>query len=304
MGLTPMSDVLAIDIGGTNIKVGLVDNKSQLSQQQSYPTPTLFADFTMLLNTIKQAYVPHDYRGVAVSSPGIPLSSGMIGADSAVPYLHEHNILNLFKRTFHLPVTIENDANCAALAEIWSGNARTEKNVATLIIGTGIGGAIIQDRKIFHGNHHHAGDFGYMLFPTETGELSVFSRLASTSSIIRYVAKKKAEPVSSWSGEKVFELAKAKDPICQEAIDRFYSMLSLGIYNIQYVYDPDVILIGGGISSRKELLDELRSRLITIQTETPEKLVVPKVMVCYHKNHANLLGAAYHFMISGEVTDK
>lgn len=296
MDLIPMSNLLAVDIGGTNIKVGLVDSNSQLSHQGSYPTPKLFDGFIMLLKTIKQDYVSHDYRGVAVSSPGIPLPDGTIGAESAVPYLHEHNIGQVFKDIFYLPVTIENDANCAALAEIWSGNAQHKNNVATLIIGTGIGGAIIQDRKILHGKHRHAGDFGYMLFPNERGALSVFSRLASTSSMIRYVAEKKSEPVAKWSGEKIFELAEANDQICQEAINRFYSMLALGIYNIQYVYDPDVILIGGGISSRKELIDELTRHLIDVQKDIPEKLVLPDIDFCYHKDHANLLGAVYHFM--------
>lgn len=291
-----MVNLLAIDIGGTNIKVGLVDNNSQLTNHQSYPTPSMFNGFKELLKTIARDYAAHNYRGVAVSSPGIPLLDGMIGSDSAVSYLHEYNILETFKTAFNMPVTIENDANCAALAEIWSGNAQIESNVATLIIGTGIGGAIIQNRKILRGKHSHAGDFGYMLFPNQEGGLSVFSRLASTSSIIRYVAEKKSDPLKEWTGERVFDFAEQGDSICQEAIERFYSMLALGIYNIQYVYDPDVILIGGGISVRKELIDHLNKHLINIQKDIPEKLILPEVKFCFHKNEANLIGAAYHFI--------
>ncbi|WP_082394399.1 MULTISPECIES: ROK family protein [Halolactibacillus] len=299
MDLVMMINILAIDIGGTHIKHGLVDEIGTISTMNTSTTPTDFKGFIEHLTTLKEQFQDIPLTSIAISSPGLPQPDGTIGAESAVPYLHQHNIKQAVEKIFHLPVVIENDANCAALAEVWTGKAKSIDNAAVLIIGTGIGGALIQNRTLHRGADQHAGDFGYMLLPNrENGGYSVFSRLASTGSIIRRVADKKAMSKNDWTGEKVFNSAEEGDIICQEAIHQFYTMLGLGIFNIQYVYNPDVILIGGGISTRPTLLDELNQHLHQLQQEVEETLIIPKVDICDHKSHANLIGAAYCYFQS------
>lgn len=297
MVLAMMTNILAIDIGGTQIKYGLVDQTGLISAMNKTATPLDFKDFIACIKDVFRQFRAASLTGIAISSPGLPQPDGTIGGESAVPYLHQHNIKQVIETTFHLPVVIENDANCAALAEVWTGKAKDVDHAAVLILGTGIGGALIQNKQLFKGANQHAGDFGYMVLPnTENNAISVFSRLASTGSIIRRVAKQKQMSIHDWTGEDVFIQAEQGDLVCQEAIHRFYTMLSLGLFNIQYVYNPEVILIGGGISTRPTLLEELHTHLNKLQQEVEETLILPKVAICHHKNHANLIGAAYCYL--------
>src|SRR5699024_1216495 len=101
--------------------------------------------------------------GIAISAPGAVTDGGMINGGSAIPYIHGPNIKAMIETRTGLTVHIENDANCVALAEIWKGAAKTKKDVAVVVIGTGIGGALVKDGVIHKGGNLHGGEFGYMI---------------------------------------------------------------------------------------------------------------------------------------------
>src|SRR5699024_3313448 len=108
-------------------------------------------------------------------------------------------------------------------------------------------------------------------------------------------AARKGVPSSSLNGEVIFSKAERGDKICQQAISEFYHMLAIGLYNIQYTYDPELILIGGGISVREELLERLTTEIESITSLIDVATMIPKVEKCYFKSNANLIGAAYHY---------
>ena len=284
--------LLVIDIGGTSVKYGIWDDE-ELGNKGSFKTPETWddmrAEFLALKNCLGEGT---KICGVAISSPGaVNQSKGVIEGSSAVPYLHGFPIFAELTELFQCPVSIENDANCAALAEIWKGEAKGLKNVLLVVVGTGIGGAVITDGKVWHGKHLFGGEFGYMLLKED----AIFSELGTAVNMARRVARRKNIPENELSGEAVFEMAEKGDLIAKEEVEAFYYYLALGIYNLQYSFDPEKIIIGGGVSSKKDLIPELNKRLERIIKQVEIAPFIPEIALCKYKNDANLIGAVYNW---------
>jgi len=292
-----MENILAFDFGGTNIKYGLINQHAHILNQEHTSTPDSLEDLIVLIQDQLRKNSNKEITGIAISSPGSVADNGVIYGSSAIPYLHGPNIKKLIESRVRLTVHIENDANCAALAEIWQGSAVGKENIAVVVIGTGIGGALVRNGIIEKGSHLHGGEFGYMILDSNNlgNGMNTFSELASTYSIIKRVAAHKGVPSSSLKGEMIFSKAEQGDKICQQAIAEFYHMLAIGLYNIQYTYDPELILIGGGISVREGLLERLTKEMEAITSLIDVATVIPKVEKCYFKANANLIGAVYHY---------
>ena len=286
---------LSIDIGGTFIKYGVIGENAGILETNKVKTPGTLEE---LLDIIKEFCSSHqEVIGVAVSCPGAVSNDGIIYGSSAVPYIHGPNIKELIRENVNLPVFIENDANCAAYAELWDGSAQGKKDVIVIVIGTGIGGSIIKDGLLHKGSNLHGGEFGYMLLTSNvTGSDDIWSRVASTKALVKKVAQIKKVDMHSLSGEEIFALADSGDEDCMQAIDEFYHLLAIGIYNLQYIYDPEIILIGGGISAREDLIEKVDTKLDKILTTIDLARIKPRVNTCKFRQNANLLGAVYGFI--------
>ncbi len=278
-----MAYYVAFDIGGTFIKYALLQDEGTIINKAKVETPhslnELYQVLTHIVNAFKQT---HHIEGIAISAPGaVDSDTGIIKGASALPYIHGPNIKTDLEKLTNLRVEIENDANCAALAEVWLGNAKNTKDAMFVVIGTGIGGAIIKDRKIHRGVHLHGGEFGYTVqeFDSSTLTFKTWSDIGSTNALVQNVAK---QLKCHLSGEEIFERAKT-DEICKKAVEDFYFHLAIGIYNLQYVYDPKVIIIGGGISNQPQLVDEINKRLDTILDKIKIAKIKPNVMTCAYK---------------------
>ena len=158
-----------------------------------------------------------------------------------------------------------------------------------LTVGTGIGGSVIINGKIFHGGNGSACEVGYMHMDD-----SDFQTLGSARTLTKKVAEWKDEPEDRWDGYHIFEQAKKGDKLCLLAIDEMVDVLGQGIANICYVLNPDVVVLGGGIMAQKEFLRE------KIETAIKKYLisgVTGDVHLAFaeHGNDAGMLGAFYHF---------
>ncbi|SDC23129.1 transcriptional regulator [Pelagirhabdus alkalitolerans] len=285
-----MKRYLAIDIGGTYVKYGLVTEEAAILESSKEKTPRDLEALLSLIKSISQQF--SNYEGIAMSAPGAVADEGVIYGYSALPYIHGPNMKELISERTGVPVFIENDANCAGYAEVWKGSAKGKSDVLVMVIGTGIGGAIIKDGLIHKGAHLHGGEFGYMLLNNDIGQIEgVWSETASTYALVKHVAKQKNLDPDHVSGEEVFQWAQDGDEVSIKAIERFYKLLALGIYNLQYVYDPEVILVGGGISARDDLIDQINKRIDQILEKVEVAKVKPKIDICHFKQNANLLGA-------------
>jgi len=293
-----MSNFLAFDLGGTYLKYGIINEEGVILEKGKVKTPqsgveALISTIQSITESFKMKY---SLKQIALSAPGaVDSKTGMIGGESAVNYIHGPNMMELIKHATQMDVYIENDAKCAALAELWLGHAKEYKDVIFVVIGSGIGGAIVKDRKIHYGKNLHGGEFGYMLIKKELGSdrYMNWSETSSTISLIENVAKRKSISVDSLSGEMIFKMASENDIDCIIELNEWYQTLAMGIFNLQYIYDPEVIIIGGGVSEQPNLINEINKRTNDLVTNNGYATVYPVIKRCLFHNDANLIGAVY-----------
>ncbi|SDJ77999.1 ROK family protein [Sediminibacillus albus] len=290
-----MKKYLAFDIGGTFIKYAIVTEAAEIMESGKAKTP---ASLTGLIDLIDGYAVSFpDAAGIAISAPGAVSEKGVVYGSSALDYIHGPNIKEMITERTQLSVFMENDANCAGYAEVWDGSAKGKSDVLAVVIGTGIGGAVIKNGLLHKGAHLHGGEFGYMLINTDIEEDdNTWSGKAATAALVKAVEKKKQLADGTLSGEEVFAMAEQGDKDCEEAIDHFYHYLAVGIYNLQYIFDPEIILIGGGISAREDLIERINEKLDMLLAKIKIATVKPRIDVCKFRQNANLLGAVYGFL--------
>jgi predicted NBD/HSP70 family sugar kinase len=293
-----MKDYMVFDIGGTYIKYAVMNEQGMKLEGGKVPTPQEGLEFFLqniseIVTQYRQSYA---FQGIALSSPGaVDVKSGYIGGSSAIPYIHGVPVTDLIKERTGLDVSIENDANCAALAEGWLGAAKETDYYICIVIGTGIGGSIVMNHTILRGASLHGGEFGYMIMgdPLNNPLRSTWSQVASTNALVQEVERRKSLEKGSLDGEKVFRMATDGDAIANECITIFYKKLAAGIYNIKYALDPEKILIGGGISKRPEVIEGINLELRHLKDEISTLDIT--VEACQFDNDANLIGALFHF---------
>ena len=294
-----MNYYAVVDVGGSAIKYALMDETGCFIDKSSLPTPkNNLGELIDTIDLIVQQYrTTHLIQGLAVSMPGaVNTEVGNIEGITALPYLHGPNIKNILQERTGLPVEMENDANCAGLAEGWIGAAKDVNDYLCIVLGTGVGGAVVLDKKIRHGKNGFAGEFGYMVMEGyldgQAGE--TWSSLAAVGGLVKQVAKRKGMSPAVLSGKAIFELAEKGDAEIQDEINKFFMRLAVGIYNLQFIFDPEKILIGGAISHREGFIEQINELLGRMKYD--QEGITVKVERCQFGNDSNLIGALYHYL--------
>ena len=290
-----MKQYICIDIGGTSIKHGIIQEDGKFLTTGELPTEAMEKGGPGILEKIQKTaenYVNnYQPQGICISTAGmVDCEEGKITyAAPLIPHYTGTEIKKTMEARFSLPCEVENDVNCAGLAEYYAGAARGAKISVCLTVGTGIGGAIIIDGQVFHGFSGSGCEIGYMHLPG--GE---FQDLGASSILVKKTAQYKKISPDSINGKYVFEHAKNGDEDCIRAIDEMTDVLGMGIANICYVLNPEVVVLGGGIMAQKEYLGEKIQKSL-------EKYLLPSVALhtrlafAENQNQAGMLGAYYHF---------
>lgn len=289
-----MNKYVSIDIGGTAIKYGIINENTEILEKGKIPTEAHLggpAIMEKVIHIIEEYEKEHKLSGICISTAGmVDVEKGEIFyAAPLIPNYVGINFKQELETRFSLPCEVENDVNCAGLAENTSGAAKGKRVTLCLTIGTGIGGCILIDGEVFHGYSNSACEVGYMYI-----EESDFQTLGAASILTKNVAEKKGETKEKWDGYHIFEAAKAGDDICLEAINKMTDILGKGIANICYVINPQIIVLGGGIMAQEKFL---RPRI----EEAIKKYLIPgiakktEIAFAEHQNDAGMLGAYYHF---------
>ena len=290
-----MKTYICIDIGGTSIKYGIITEEGTFLTTEEIPTeaqryggPGIMKKAADIVKKFQQEYEP---QGICISTAGmVDCKEGRITyASPLIPDYTGTEIKKTLEEAFDLPCEVENDVNCAGLAEAYAGASKGTTISLCLTVGTGIGGAIIIDGKVFHGFSGSGCEIGYMHLPG--GE---FQDLGASSILVKKTAKYKNISPEQMNGKYVFEHARQGDKDCIRAIDEMVDILGMGISNICYVLNPEIVVLGGGIMAQKEYLEEkLRNSL--------DKYLIPSVAehtrlsFAQNQNQAGMLGAFYHF---------
>lgn len=286
-----MKNLALLDVGGTTIKYGLWDGAAQqLTKQGAVATPkSLNAYYDVLTQIVAEFKASDQVVGVAMSTPGaVNKATGIIEGDSALPYIHHFEIQDELETRFDLPVVMENDANCAALAEVGSGAAKGLKNVLFMVIGTGVGGSVIVNGQVQHGRHLFGGEFGYMMM--NDGRI-----LSEVGTAVHMADRYNQEAHTNYSGREVFELADQGDLLAQKEAQVLYDNLAQAIYNLQYSFDPEAIILGGGVSQADFLVPNIEKALQKILKQVDIAPFMPTIRTCQYHNDANLIGAMEDF---------
>lgn len=285
-----MEQIISIDVGGTSIKYGLWNEAEQtLTEKGKVKTPQDLAGFYKAIQTIVVGFNDKQVDGVGFSIPGaVNQKSGVIGGISALPYIHNFPIKDELEKLLGVSVTMENDANCAALAEVAVGAAEDMNDVIFLIIGTGVGGAVVLNRQIVHGKHLLGGEFGMILDDKN-------ERLSLRGTAVHMAERYNADSSHQLSGQEVIELAEQGDPVAEKYTNSIYQNLARTIYNLQFVVDPEAVIIGGGVSANNQFVQKLNSEIQNLVKDIDDIKIAPKVIAAEFHNDANLIGAAYNF---------
>lgn len=298
-----MKNYIVFDIGGSSVKHAIMTEEGDFIAKGSYKSERINWEVfkASMIAEIEKAKREYNIEGVAISAPGgVDSDTGFIGGTSALPCIHGPNFKKIFGEDLGFKLELENDANCAALGEVWKGTAKDNNDVLFVVCGTGIGGAVIKNKQIHKGNNLYGGEFGYLILDHKKNgvdsKFKIWSDLGSTGGLIQSVAEVKGISESEIDGKKIFELAENGDKDCINAIDDFYFYNALGLFNLQYMYDPEKIVIGGAISSRKDFIEKINEKLDIIMNNNEIAKIRPLIEKCQFENDANLLGALFNYL--------
>ena len=268
---------VGVDIGGTNLKAGLVDENGVLLATQKMKVASIADDdglaWTVASLVQELAHTVNisvsDVASVGVGVPGtVEIRSGSINYTCNLP-LRNVPLRKLFHRYLSIPLYIENDANCAALAEFLVGAGRDSKRFVTITLGTGVGAGIVHNGKIYHGANGMAGEVGHMVIqrgglPCPCGRHGCWEQYASATALKRMtaaalaahphsiLAQVVAENEGRVSGQSAFIAARRGDPVGQQVCDEYVDYLACGVVNVVNIFQPDTLAIGGGDSNEAE----------------------------------------------------
>jgi len=302
---------IGIDIGGTTIIGGVVDAHGKIITKKSTPAlperenRLIIADIiTLCKSLISDA---HDINSIGIGSAGIvdPVCGTVINAAN-LGFLNVP-LGDMLKAELGYPMHIDNDANCAALGESLFGAAKGSTNSVTITLGTGIGGGIIVDGSIYSGSFFGAGEVGHHIIcmdgePCNCGLKGCWEAYASASALVRDTIKAvKSNPKSmintlvngdldKITAKTAFDAAATGNETAKVVVERYIYYLCIGLINIVNILQPEVIVIGGGISGQgSALISQIEKRInnVTYLSEIKTKFAIAKL-----GNDAGVIGAA------------
>ena len=289
-----MKKYVGIDIGGTAIKYGLIDENGNILCKKEMKTEAHKGGPAILekaIGIVEEFVTAENVTGICISTAGmVDTKKGEIFyAAPLIPDYTGTKFKETMEMRFGIPCEVENDVNCAGLAEYMSGASKGSEAAVMLTIGTGIGGSLIINGKVFHGFSGSACEVGYMHL-----DGSDFQTLGAASVLAKKVAETKCESEEIWDGYHIFEEAKKGDIVCNRAIDEMADVLGKGIANICYVVNPEVVVLGGGVMAQevflKEKIENAVNRYLVSSIAEHTRIVFAR-----HRNDAGMLGAYYHF---------
>lgn len=288
--------IIGIDIGGTTIKADLYDEfGTSLNHFKEIET---IIDYDLGTNQILsqvcdligEYILNHSIDGVGISTAGVVNANTgeIIYAGYTIPGYIGVNFTAEIEKRFGLYTFVENDVNCAALGELWKGQAKDKKNVVMVTIGTGIGGSIIVNGQIVNGFNYTAGEVGYI--PVGNSD---WQSKASTTALIHLYQKKSLK--TNQTGRTFFTDLRSGDKVAEETFEIFVENLTKGLLTISYLLNPEILILGGGILDSKDiLLPEIQSSLAK---NAMDNRFLPKNLVAATLgNEAGRIGAVKNFL--------
>ncbi len=307
---------IGIDLGGTGIKAGIVDEQGKILHKLSCPTgverghEAVIHDMAQLtLRTIEESGVTLDQiESIGIGIPGIFDVRRNIVPFCTNLFWHEVPLVQLMQKEIDKPVFVGNDASVAGLGETFAGNLQGVKDSVFVTLGTGVGGGVVLSGKLFTGYNSVGTEIGHMIIqadgiPCTCGNLGCWECYASATALIRMgreamglhpegaIAKAADGDMDNVTGKLVIDCARAGDPVAAQVFDKYVYYLCVGLVNVINTYDPEVIVLGGGISAAGQiLLDAVNEKLPGMVF--CKKMPYARVELATLGNDAGIIGAS------------
>lgn len=307
---------LGVDIGGMSIKIGVVDQVGRILQTATIVTENITPEdqAVKIAESIEEliktnGYSKDDFTGVGVGCPGsIDTKNGVVRASANLNW-NFFPLKEILETKLGMYVRVANDADAAALAEVTFGSAKAYSDAILLTIGTGVGGGIVINKKLYEGYSGMAGELGHITMfygglPCGCGRNGCFEQYASASALIRITKEFMLKDKTSAMWEEVqgdiekvngitsFKCAKSGDKTANEVVDLYISYVSEGILNYCNIFRPEAIIIGGGISKEGDyLIDKIKAYCKKFSYGY-KGTVEPEILVAKLGNSAGIIGAA------------
>ena len=308
---------IGVDLGGTNIAAGIVNEKGDIVYQESVPTgegksAAIAERIVILVNKLlaHEGMKAEEVEAIGIGVPGTAnQETGLVEYANNLG-MEEEPFLQMLKPHFPgIRLAFENDANAAAYAEYRFGTGKGTSSMIMVTLGTGIGGGMIFGGKLFEGINYAAGEFGHFTIkydglPCNCGRRGCFERYASATALVEQTkeAMEKHPESLLWQlcsgnldkgdGKMLFEAVQKEDKAAKEVLDTFTSYLGTGILDLINIFQPETICLGGGISKAGELLTGPIQKMMARESYTRMSKRQPKVVSASLGNDAGIIGAA------------
>ncbi|MBC1378204.1 ROK family protein [Listeria innocua] len=294
-----MENYLCVDIGGTSIKYAKFNQAGKrIGDLMSCATPISDGAnqiMPALIQIVEQEKT--GIAGICVASAGVvnPLNGNIIYAGYTIPEYTGTEIKAELEHRFNLPCAVGNDVNAACLGEFWLGGARGRSSVLCLTIGTGIGGAMLLNDELINGYSFTACEVGYMQLSQ-----GKFQDVASTKALIKQVSSRKNIEETALNGRKIMEWAYSGDTVVLTEIEQWIENLVEGVVNLIYIFNPEVIVLGGGLMEEESFFKPRLKKAISAKLISP---MFDTADLTFAKlgNEAGMIGALYHFLNQKEA---
>lgn len=291
-------NILALDIGGTSIKVAMITEDGVILDSSEYPSEGKMGGAHILNKACQIISLHSDYERIGISTTGqVDSNTGtIIFANENVPNYTGIELGRIIAERFGVPVAVENDVNAAALGEANYGAAKEYKDFLCLTYGTGVGGAIIINNKIYGGGKGVAGEFGHIITHPDgldcgCGQGGCYEQYASTTALVRECMKYDR---SLNNGRVIFKEIKEGNSGVKIIVDNWIDEIILGLRSLVHVFNPNCLVLGGGILEQDYIIQEINHRLFDKIMISYSQIDIKKAML---GNKAGLLGAA-HFVLN------